>query len=126
MTDPDLPDEQAQDPNPPRAGASDAGRSDGERISRGRTAARIGLSLIFVLLARVAEGVLGAVIVFELLYALVTERPPSVEVRRFANRVLSYLVEVARYLTCASDAPPFPFADFPPELDYVRKKGTAV
>jgi len=99
--------------------------SDGEsHIPRARTAVRIGLSVVFILLVRIAETVLAAVILFELIYTLVTERPPGHELRRFANRVLSYLVSIARYLTYDSKCPPFPFSDLPPELTYTPKNPT--
>ena len=125
MPDHDPRDDRPDDPTPLDEVSSGGTETGGDRIARGETALRIGLSLVFMLLARVAEGVLVAVIVFELLYALITERPPGGEVRRFANRVLSYLVEVARYLTYETDTPPFPFSELPPELDYVRKDGAA-
>jgi hypothetical protein len=104
--------------------ASDDTEPNEGHVPRARTAVRIGLSLVFFLVVRIAETVLAAVILFELIYTLVTERPPSHEIRRFANRVLSYLVTIARYLTYESDCPPFPFSDLPPELTYTPKNPT--
>lgn len=56
-------------------------------------------------------------------FALVTTRPPSERVRRFANRVLSYLYHIVRYLTYNEPELPFPFSDFPPELEPIGQGG---
>lgn len=90
-------------------------------IDRGETGFRILLSLLFLLILRVAEAVLGVVILFSLLFALITQREVGAQVRRFANQVLSYIVVVTRYLTYNDDRVPFPFDEFPPELDYVPR-----
>jgi hypothetical protein len=125
-----MPDHDPHDNRPYDTAREDHAHSTGtdageDSIARGTTALRIGLSLVFILLARVAEMVLVAVIVFDLLFALIAQRRPSSDVRRFGNRVLSYLVEVVRYLTYEIDTPPFPFSELPPELDYVPKDGAA-
>jgi hypothetical protein len=86
----------------------------GQRIERAQTGIRALLSLLFIVVVRVAEAVLLVVVVFELGFALVTRRPPSPAVRAFALRVLDYAVEVVRYLTYNDDEPPFPFRDLPP------------
>ena len=87
-------------------------------IERKETAIRILLTLLFmVILERVVEAILAVVILFELVYALITKRPPRERVRRFANRTLSYLYRIVRFLTYNEPEPPFPFADFPPEVE---------
>jgi hypothetical protein len=86
-------------------------------IDRVDTGIRILLTLVFFLIARVGEAVLVAVIVFELLFTLVTKQPPSLRVRQFANRVIAYLYRTARYLTYNEPRAPFPFQDFPPEVE---------
>jgi hypothetical protein len=89
----------------------------GGEIDRVDTAIRILITLLFFVIARVGEGVLGAVIFFELLFTLVTKDPPSPRVRQFANRVIAYLYRIARYLTYNEPVAPFPFQDFPPEVE---------
>ena len=91
--------------------------TSGDEILRAQTGVRILLSLLFLVVVNVVEMVLFVVIVFELLYALITQRRPSGEVRRFARRALDYAVASVRYLTYHDDEPPFPFADFPPETE---------
>jgi hypothetical protein len=86
-------------------------------VERSQTGIRILLSLLFVVIFRVTSVVLAVVVVFELLYALVTRQPPSDRVRSFANRTLSYLYSLTRYLTYNQTEVPFPFSDFPRDLD---------
>jgi hypothetical protein len=60
---------------------------------------------------------LFVVILFELLYTAITKLPPSVGIRRFANRTVTYFYRIGRYLTYNECAPPFPFMDLPEELE---------
>ncbi len=87
--------------------------SDEVRIDRFDTGMRLLFTVLFFVIVRVVETVLLVAVGFELLYALVTEREPSHEVRRFARRALDYLVEIGRYVTYNQTEPPFPFAPFP-------------
>jgi hypothetical protein len=88
-------------------------------VDRSETGIRALKTLLFFIIARVVETVLAVVIVFELIWALITGREPSHAVRRFASRVLAYLVEIVRYLTYNDDQAPCPFREFPadPEPD---------
>ncbi|UCE87157.1 MAG: DUF4389 domain-containing protein [Deltaproteobacteria bacterium] len=90
---------------------------EGERIPRGDTGIRILLTLLFVLVWTVVESVLLIVVVFELGFALVTERAPGDRVRDFANRVVAYVYRIARYLTYNDEQAPFPFAEWPAEVE---------
>jgi hypothetical protein len=92
--------------------------TDNTQITRKETVIRILLTLLFVVIvARVIEVMLAVVILFEVVYALMTRRPPGERVKRFANRTLSYLYRITRFLTYNEAAPPFPFADFPSEVE---------
>ena len=82
-------------------------------VDRAETGVRALKTLLFFIIARVVEIVLAVLIVFELIWTLITGREPSHDVRRFAIRVLAYLVEIVRYLTYNDDQAPFPFREFP-------------
>jgi hypothetical protein len=86
-------------------------------IERGETGIRALLTLLFFLVARLVGYVLFVVILFELLYVAVTREPPPERVRRFANRAVSYVYRIGRYVTYNEPGRPFPFADFPPEME---------
>lgn len=88
-----------------------------EPIERGETGVRALITLLFVLVIQVVEAVFAVIIVFDLAFALITRREPSDGVRRFAERVVDYTVEILRYATYNDDEPPFPFREFPAAAD---------
>lgn len=88
-------------------------------IERSATALRILYAVLFLVIARLLWLVLSLAVAFELLYTLITQRAPSPAVRRFANRVLSYFYRIGRYLCYNDDEPPFPFRDFPEEVEEI-------
>jgi hypothetical protein len=92
-------------------------QDDNTQIERKETGIRILLTVLFVVIWHLTEMVLGVTILFQLAFALITKRAPGERVKRFANHALSYLYHILRYLTYHEVKPPFPFADFPPELE---------
>lgn len=86
-------------------------------IERKDTGIRIILSAIFLLIAEVSKIILGLLTLFALGWTLITRQPPNAQVRRFANRVVSYQYHVFRYLTYNEETRPFPFSDFPAEVE---------
>jgi hypothetical protein len=66
------------------------------------------------------ESVVGLIIVFALLWALITQQPPSLRVRAFANRIITYYYRIGRYLTYNESLVPFPFSDFPEAIEKPR------
>jgi hypothetical protein len=98
---------------------ADARAGDGE-IDRKDTGIRILLTFLFVLIVGLIESVLGLIIVFALLWALITQQPPGVRVRAFANRIITYYYRIGRYLTYNESRVPFPFSDFPEAIEEPR------
>lgn len=90
---------------------------DEEEVERGDTGIRIALTVLFALIATVLEGALSLIVVFSLLWTLITKRPPSPRLRDFANRIISYYYRIGRYLTYNESRVPFPFSDFPAALE---------
>jgi hypothetical protein len=90
-----------------------------QEIERGETGVRILYTLLFFVIARVVETVLLVVILYEIVYTLITQSPPTEGVRSFANRTVSYFYRIGRYLTYNDPEPPFPFTDLPSEVEAV-------
>ncbi len=90
---------------------------EGAFVERRETGVRMALALLFLIVLRIVETVLGIAILFELVATLITRRPPGPRVREFANRTLSYAYRILRYLTYNEETPPFPFRDFPAEVE---------
>jgi hypothetical protein len=87
------------------------------QIERKETGIRILLSVLFWVIMEIVKTVLWLIVFFELALALINKRPPSERVRGFANRALSYHYRILRYLTYNESDWPFPFSDFPPEVE---------
>ncbi len=62
---------------------------DEDEIQRRDTGLRIGLTVLFAIIVELLNSLLGLIIVFELIVALVTKRPPSPRVRELANRIVA-------------------------------------
>lgn len=86
-------------------------------IPRADTGIRILLTILFAVVASVLRTVVAVIVVFELLWALITRQAPSLRVREFANRVVAYSYRVYRYLTYNEATVPFPFSPFPPAVE---------
>ncbi len=86
-------------------------------VDRADTGIRIALTLLFVLIAAMIESVLSVIVVFELLWTLITKEAPSPRVRELANRIVGYYYRIGRYLTYNESRLPFPFTDFPRALE---------
>jgi hypothetical protein len=96
--------------------SSDAHESVGE-IERRDTGIRILLTILFALIASVVETVLSVIVLFALIWTLVTRQAPSERVRALANRIVAYYYRIARYLTYNEANVPFPFSDFPESFE---------
>ena len=95
--------------------SSDHELAELEPIDRVETGVRALKTVLFYVVTQVIQFVLVVVVLFDLLYALITGQDPSQGLRSFSQRVIDYWVEIARYLTYLNDEAPFPFRDFPPE-----------
>jgi hypothetical protein len=88
-----------------------------EEVDRLDTGIRLALTLLFALIATVVESVIGIIVIFELLWTLITKQAPSPRVRELANRIIGYYYRIGRYLTYNESTVPFPFSDFPRALE---------
>ncbi len=81
---------------------------------------QIGIRLLFTILFLPIYGICNALVVvttifqFAMLFITLKHSEP---VRAFANRVISYAYRVWRYVSLNSSQRPFPFAEFPADLE---------
>ncbi len=90
---------------------------EGIEIERKDTGIRVVLSLLYWVIMEVVKMVLAVLVIYQLIYTLITKKPASEGVRTFANRALSYQYRLLRYLTYNEPYRPFPLAEFPPEVE---------
>ena len=86
-------------------------------ITRGSTGMRLLLTLLFAVIWSVTETVLAVVVIFSIIWALITLQAPPERVREFANTLVSYSYRVWRYMTYNEAQVPFPFSELPQALE---------
>ena len=81
---------------------------------------QIGIRLLYTILFLVILGIVlviaKVVVVFQFIYFFST-RKPNEPVRQFSNKITIYGYRIFRYITLNESQRPFPFTDFPPELE---------
>ncbi len=92
-------------------------RADEYEIDRKDTGIRILLAILFILISYVIDMIVGLIVVFGLVWALITKQAPALRVRSLANRIITYSYRIGRYLTYNEARVPFPFSDFPEALE---------
>jgi hypothetical protein len=55
------------------------------------------------------------IVMFQLIFALITKSTPNPVVNSFAKRVIEYAYQIGHYVTYNRDQPPFPFDELPRE-----------
>ena len=72
-------------------------------LDRRDTGIRILLTLLFTIVVSVLDTLLGVLVGFSLLWALITRTPPNPRLRALANRIISYEYRIHRH-KCNSKA----------------------
>ena len=96
---------------------TDFQESSTAEIDRSETGIRILLTILFAFVRGVVDSLLGVIVLFELLWTLITRQPPSPRLRELANRVVAFEYRIGRYLTYNEGSVPFPFSEFPREIE---------
>ena len=81
---------------------------------------QIGIRLLYTILFLVILGIVlvivKVVVVFQFIYFF-SNRKPNESVRQFSNKISTYGYRIFRYITLTESQRPFPFTNFPPELE---------
>ena len=89
------------------------------------TGIRILLTLLFTVVASVLDTLLGVLVAFGVLWALITRQPPHPRLRSLANRIITYEYRIHRYVTYNDAEVPFPFSDLSNPLEAPTWDGEA-
>ena len=84
--------------------------------SRKQVAIRLLYTLLYVAIFELVKTIVLLITLFEYFILLITLRHNK-PVRTFANKVATYGYRVRRYLTLNENQRPFPFTDFPAEIE---------
>jgi hypothetical protein len=84
--------------------------------SRKKIAIRFLFTIFFVILLEILKITLQLTVLFQYVHLFITTDYND-PVRRFSNKLIVYAYRIMRYITLTENARPFPFSDFPAELD---------
>jgi hypothetical protein len=84
--------------------------------SRAQVAIRLLYTLLYLAIFEVVKTIILLITLFEYFFLLVTLRHNE-PARGLANKVATYGYRVMRYLTLNENQRPFPFSDFPAEIE---------
>lgn len=85
-------------------------------MSRKDIAIRLLYSIFFLVVFEILTIIVQCIVLFQYIYLFIT-RSSNEPVRRFANKVISYNYRVMRYITLNEDTKPFPFGNFPQDIE---------
>ena len=87
-----------------------------ETLSRKQIAIRLLYTLLYVAIMEVVKTIILLVTILEYFLLMITLQHNETA-RSFANRVATYGYRLMRYVTLNENQRPFPFADFPEEIE---------
>ncbi len=87
-----------------------------EPLSRRQIAIRLLYTILFLPIYGICNALIVVTTVFQFAMLFITLKH-SEPLRAFANRVVTYAYRVWRYVSLNSSVRPFPFAEFPPDLE---------
>jgi hypothetical protein len=85
-------------------------------VSRTQILIRLLYTVLFLIVLSIVHFLIQLATVFQYLMLLIT-LSPSEPVRRVSNQVAAYGYRVMRYLALNDNVRPFPFTEFPPEME---------
>ena len=84
--------------------------------SRKSIAIRLLYTVLYLIIFEILKTVIQLIAVFQYIYLLIT-RTYSQPLKSFSNKVATYTYRIIRYATLNENYRPFPFNEFPEEID---------
>ena len=85
-------------------------------VSRKQIGIRLLYTILFLVILGIVLVIVKVVVVFQFIYFF-SNRKPNESVRQFSNKISTYGYRIFRYITLTESRRPFPFTNFPPELE---------
>lgn len=92
-------------------------------VSRKQIGIRLLYTILFLFILGIVIVMVKLVVFFQFIYCFGTRRPNE-SVRQFSNKLSSYAYRIFRYISFNENKRPFPFNDFPSELDPSEERMT--
>jgi len=85
-------------------------------IPRGKIVIRLMFTLIFLVILSIMNFIIQMITLIQYLILLIT-KSYSEPLRSFSNRAAAYVYKLIRYVTLNDNVRPFPFTEFPQEIE---------
>lgn len=89
---------------------------DSKIFPRKNIAIRLLYTMLFLIIFEILKIIIQVAVLFQYVYLLIA-KTYSDPVRNFTNKVSVYAYKVLRYVTLNENKKPYPFQDFPQEMD---------
>lgn len=93
------------------------------RLSRKKIAIRLLYTIFFVIVLEIIKMIVQLCVLFQYIYLFITTEYNQ-PVRNFSNKVAVYAYRLMRYVTLNENLPPFPFREFPQDMDPPEARAT--
>jgi hypothetical protein len=88
-----------------------------DKVPRGKIGMRLLLTILYLVILHVVQFVVQVLCLVQYIILFIT-RTHSEPLRKFSNQAASYAYRLIRYATLNENARPFPFTEFPKEIEY--------
>ena len=85
-------------------------------VPRKRIVIRLLYTLLFVIVFEILKTIIQLTILFQYVYLFISKKYSNT-IRVFSNKVATYAYRVMRYICLNDTVQPFPFTDFPVEIE---------
>jgi hypothetical protein len=87
-----------------------------DKVPRGKIGMRLLLTILYLIILHVVQFVIQVLSLVQYVILFIT-RTHSEPLRKFSNQAAAYAYRVMRYVTLNENARPFPFSEFPQEME---------
>ena len=85
-------------------------------LSRKQIAIRLLYTIMYLIIFEILKTIIQITVVFQYIYLLITQKH-SGPLKNFSNKVATYAYKVISYVTLNDNIRPFPFQEFPVEME---------
>ena len=85
-------------------------------FSRKKIAVRLLYTILFLIVFEIVKIIIQVSVIFQYVYLLISKTSNN-PIRNFSNKVSVYAYRVLRYVTLNENEKPFPFDNFPKEME---------
>jgi len=90
-------------------------------FSRKKIAVRLLYTILFLIVFEIVKIIIQVSVIFQYVYLLISKTSYN-PIRNFSNKVSVYAYRVLRYVTLNENEKPFPFNNFPKEIELPDKE----